>query len=67
MLEENKSGFPEATDKTACLFMKPELGTNSKIRKNGGFCLHAPAAICALVFIDGEAATCKYNLLKCQR
>ena len=28
---------------------------NSKIRKDGSFCLHATAAICAFVFIDGEA------------
>ena len=53
--EKNKPGFPEAADVTACLFRKPDLGTNSKIRKDGGFCLHAPASICALVFIDGEA------------
>ena len=52
---KNKTGFPEAADVTACLFRKPDLGTNSKIRKDGGFCLHAPASICALVFIDGEA------------
>ena len=53
--DKNKTGFPEAADVTASLFRKPDLGTNSKIRKDGGFCLHAPASICALVFIDGEA------------
>ena len=53
--DKNKTGFPEAADVTASLFRKLDLGTNSKIRKDGGFCLHAPASICALVFIDGEA------------
>lgn len=52
--DKNKTGFPEAADVTACLFRKPDLGTNSKIRKDGGFCLHA-TAFCTLVFIDGEA------------
>ena len=55
MAGQKQTGFPEAADVTACLFRKPDLGTNSKIRKDGGFCLHALASICALVFIDGEA------------
>ena len=54
-VKEKTNRLPEAADVTACLFRKPDLGTNSKIRKDGGFCLHAPASICALVFIDGEA------------
>ena len=58
--DKNKPGFPEAADVTACLFRKPDLGTNSKIRKDGGFCLHAPASICALVFIDGKAGELGY-------
>ena len=54
-VKEKTNRLPEAADVTACLFRKPDLGTNSKIRKDGGFCLHAPAAFCAIVFIDGEA------------
>ena len=54
-VKEKTNRLPEAADVTACLFRKPDLGTNSKIRKDGGFCLHAPAAFCAIVFIDGVA------------
>ena len=54
MAGQKQTGFPEAADLTASLFRKPDLGTNSKIRKDGGFCLHA-TAFCTLVFIDGEA------------